>query len=82
MRGAVHMQVSMIGLDLAKRVFQVHGVDSAGRTIIRKRLRRCQVIDFFAKLPPCWLTRAYPPCGGGLPVATLRRSSQVAWREG
>jgi len=47
------MQVSTIGLDLAKRVFQVHGVDSAGRVIIRRQLRRGQVIDFFAKLPPC-----------------------------
>jgi transposase len=47
------MQVSTIGLDLAKRVFQVHGVDSAGRVIIRRQLRRGQVIDFFEKLPPC-----------------------------
>jgi hypothetical protein len=36
MRGAVHMQVSTIGLDLAKKVFQVHGVDFAGGTIIRE----------------------------------------------
>jgi transposase len=47
------MQVSTIGLDLGKRVFQVHGVDSAGRVIIRRQLRRGQVIDFFEKLPPC-----------------------------
>jgi len=47
------MQVSTIGLDLAKRVFQVHGVDAAGRVIIRRQLRRGQVIDFFEKLPPC-----------------------------
>jgi transposase len=47
------MQVSTIGLDLAKRVFQVHGVDTAGRMVIRRQLRRSQVIGFFAKLPPC-----------------------------
>lgn len=47
------MQVSTIGLDLAKRVFQVHGVDAAEKTPIKKQLRRGQVIDFFEKLPPC-----------------------------
>lgn len=43
------MQVSTIGVDLAKNVFQVHGVDSAGKVVITRQLRRKQVIDFFAK---------------------------------
>jgi transposase len=46
-------EVSTIGLDLAKTVFQVHGVDVAGETVIRRRLRRRQVVLFFKKLPPC-----------------------------
>jgi len=46
------MEVSMIGLDLAKRVFQVHGVDGACREVLSKRLRRGQVLAFFASLPP------------------------------
>ena len=47
------MQISTIGSDLAKNVFQVHGVDAAGRTVVTKQLRRGQVLMFFAKLPPC-----------------------------
>jgi transposase len=51
--GVVHMQVSTIGLDLAKNVFQVHGVDATGTTVITRQLRRRQVIEFFKKLPSC-----------------------------
>src|SRR6266567_2166145 len=47
------MQVSAIGVDLAKNVFQVHGVDSAGKVVITRQLRRKQVIEFFSKIPPC-----------------------------
>ena len=46
-------QVSTIGLDLAKRVFQVHGEDAAGKVVLRRQLRRGEVARFFAKLPPC-----------------------------
>jgi len=46
-------EVSTIGLDLAKTVFQVHGVDVAGETVIRRQLRRCQVLPFFRKQPAC-----------------------------
>ena len=42
-----------IGLDLAKSVFQVHGVDASGEIVIRRRLSRAKVLDFFAKLPRC-----------------------------
>ena len=45
--------VSTIGLDIAKNVFQVHGVDAEGHAVIRKQLRRRQVLKFFAKLSPC-----------------------------
>ncbi len=47
------MEISTIGLDLAKNVFQVHGVDQAGNVIVRRTLRRAQVLPFFTKLPPC-----------------------------
>lgn len=47
------MQVITIGLDLAKRVFQVHGVDAAGRVAVRRKLQRSEMADFFACLPPC-----------------------------
>ncbi len=46
-------EVITIGLDLAKSVFQVHGVDALGKPIIRRQLRRRQVLAFFKKLPPC-----------------------------
>jgi transposase len=46
-------EVSTIGLDLAKRVFHVHGVDPSGQVVVRKKLTRGQVLTFFGKLPPC-----------------------------
>jgi len=47
------MDITTIGLDLAKSVFQVHGVNASGAVAVRKTLRRSQVLPFFAKLPPC-----------------------------
>lgn len=46
-------EISMIGLDLAKRVFQVHCADAAGELVLGRRLRRGQVLGFFARLAPC-----------------------------
>jgi transposase len=46
-------EVSTIGLDIAKSVFQVHGVDVDGAVVIRKRVSRAKVLEFFAKLPRC-----------------------------
>jgi len=45
--------VTTIGLDIAKSVFQVHGVDAAGNVIVRRQLKRRYVLPFFQKLPPC-----------------------------
>src|SRR6266581_4106595 len=45
--------VTTIGLDIAKSVFQVHGVDAEGKVIIRRKLKRRYVAAFFQKLPPC-----------------------------
>ena len=46
-------QVSTVGLDLAKHIFQLHGADSAGAVVFRKKLRRGQLLAFLATLPPC-----------------------------
>ena len=46
-------EVSTIGLDIAKSVFQVHGVDGAGAVTIRKRISRSKMLEFFADLGPC-----------------------------
>jgi transposase len=46
-------EITTIGLDLAKNVFQVHGVDAAGQVVVRRALRRSQVLRYFAKLPAC-----------------------------
>jgi transposase len=47
------MQPVTVGLDIAKNVFQVHAVNAAGEVVIRKRLARGQMLEFFRKLPPC-----------------------------
>src|ERR1700757_1531116 len=47
------MQVTTIGLDIAKNVFQVHGIDAAEKVVVRKQLRRGQVLEFFKALSPC-----------------------------
>lgn len=47
------MDITTIGLDLAKTVFQVHGINDAGEVVVRKTMRRPKVLPFFAKLPPC-----------------------------
>ncbi len=56
-------KVSMIGLDLAKNVFQVHGIDAAGKVVVRRQLRRGQVEKFFAALPP-GVVVGMEACGG------------------
>src|SRR6202046_1988825 len=54
-------EVSTIGLDIAKAVFQVHGIDDAGAVVIRERISRVQMLEVFAELPPCLCgIEAYP----------------------
>ena len=45
--------VSIVGLDIGKTVFQVHGVNAEGEVLVRRQLRRAQLVRYFAKLPPC-----------------------------
>jgi transposase len=47
------MEITTIGIDLAKQVFQVHGVDKRGQVAIRKQLQRKDIEGSFTKLPPC-----------------------------
>lgn len=56
------MKITRIGLDIAKRVFQVHGVDENGRATVKKKLSRNQVLQFFAQLPMCLI--GIEACGG------------------
>ena len=55
-------EIITVGLDLAKNVFQVHGADASGRAVLRKKLRRDQVLVFFSQLPTCLV--AMEACGG------------------
>ena len=47
------MEITTVGLDIAKRVFQLHGVDAAGKAVLRRKLQRSEVLAFFKALPPC-----------------------------
>lgn len=55
-------QVSMIGLDIAKQVFQAHGADAPGKVAFREKIRRAKLLEFFASQPPC--TVVMEACGG------------------
>jgi transposase len=59
--------VTTIGLDLAKHVFQVHGIDASGRMIVAKALWRKNVLAFFAQLPECLVGRE--ACGSACPLS-------------
>jgi transposase len=56
------MNIVTCGIDLAKNVFQVHGIDAAGQVVCRKQLRRNQVLEFFTKQQPCLI--GMEACGG------------------
>jgi transposase len=56
------MKVTTVGIDLAKNVFQVHGVNEHGKGVLKKQLKRQQVIQFFANMPACLI--GMEACGG------------------
>lgn len=86
------MQITTIGLDLAKNVFQVHGIDAKGKVVFRRRLGRAEVHEFFAGLEPCLVGlelqrrqgAARPDIEAGKPVHLeafgARRDQHVALR--
>ena len=47
------MKVTALGIDLAKNVFQIHGIDQHGKVMLKKQLKRAQMAPFFINLPPC-----------------------------
>lgn len=47
------MKITTAGIDLAKNVFQVHGVDAQGKAVLRKKLDRSKMAEYFMNLPPC-----------------------------
>ena len=56
------MNITRIGVDLAKHVFQIHGVDAKGRVVVRRQLARGKVRPFFTQLAPCVV--GMESCGG------------------
>lgn len=56
------MEITAVGFDIAKNVFQVHGADAHGKVVARKKLKRAQVVTYFATLPPCLV--GMEACGG------------------
>jgi hypothetical protein len=56
------MNIKRVGIDLAKQVFQIHGVNGQEKVVIRKQLRRAQLLDYFKKLQPCLI--GMEACGG------------------
>ena len=51
--GASTMKITTVGIDLAKNVFQVHGVDERGKAVLKKQLKRHQLLVFFSNVPAC-----------------------------
>lgn len=56
------MKITTIGIDLAKNVFQLHGINAQGKTVLKKQLRRDAMLMFFVNLPPCRV--GMEACGG------------------
>lgn len=56
------MNLKRVGIDLAKQVFQIHGVDAQGKVVLRKQLLRAKLLNFFKNLPPCLI--GMEACGG------------------
>jgi transposase len=72
------MQIVRIGMDIAKNVLQVHGVDAHGKVVVRKQLSRSKVLVYFAKLPGCRggdrSLRQRPLLGTGVAKTGTRRA--------
>src|SRR3569832_2281314 len=57
------MTIAKIGLDTAKTVFQVHGIDESGKAVLKRKLHRCELVGFFEQQPRC--TVFLEACGAG-----------------
>jgi hypothetical protein len=67
------VKITTVGMDLAKQVFQVHGADAQGNEVLRKKLNRCNVLEFFTNLPPCAVGMEHAA------VRTTGRASSRPW---
>jgi hypothetical protein len=75
-------EVSTIGLDIAKSVFQIHGVDADGAVVIRKRISRAKLLEFFAALSPCLVgIEACPTTSLEPPTSSARPHREAAASE-
>lgn len=68
------MHATTIGLNIARRVFQAHGVDAAGKTVLRRKLQRAEVLAFFKGLSPCLI--GIDACGA---AQHLERAKSARW---
>jgi transposase len=66
-------QMTTLGIDTAKQVFQLHGVDAHGNVVLHKRVTRTQVLPLLAQVPPCLV--GLEACGGHCQVNENRRST-------
>src|SRR5437763_347086 len=69
-------EISIVGLDLAKNVFQVHAVDGTAKVVLRRQLRRGAVAKFFAELLPCMVSME--ACGSAHYWARLEQQASLA----
>lgn len=60
------MNIKTVGIDLAKNVFQIHGVDNHGKIVVKKQIKREKMAEFFTKLPGCLI--GMEACGGRTPL--------------
>jgi hypothetical protein len=81
-RGPPMAKISMIGLDLAKNVFQIHGIDAAGKVVLRRQLRRGQMEKFFAQCSRRSWDASVRRCAslGPRVSKTWARSSNATWQ--
>jgi len=73
------MKITTIGIDLAKEVFQIHGVDMHGKAVLRKRLRRSEMVRFFVNLEPCLI--GMEACGSSSHWGYNARKFVPQWRK-
>ncbi len=71
------MKITTVGIDLAKNLFQVHGVDERGKTVLKKQLKRDQMMAFFTNLPACLI--GMEACGSAHYWAN-KKPTRTMWR--
>ena len=72
------MKITIMGIDLAKKVFQIHGVEEHGKVVVRKQLKRKEMAKYFANLAPCDWHESMRWCPLlGAEVGRLRASGQI-----